>query len=302
VKKVLVTGGSGFLGRHTLSLLNGQGYDVHVAYRNNRLDEIRECSWHRANLLNYQEIISLIQNVRPQYLLHLAWDTTPEIYWNSPENINWVQASLEMLKAFHKYGGKRIVAAGSCAEYEWNNQYCRESSTPFRPNSLYGVSKHAFLQLLEKYCKLNHLSYAWGYIFYLYGPHEKKSRLIPMLINGILNGETIKLSSKTDVRDYLYVEDAASAFVQLLSSDYQGTMNISSGQPVSVVEIVNAITDVLGGKELIHYSNKKNNHSPNIIVGDNQLLLQETRWRKQYNLVEGLRKSIDWWKFRVNSK
>ena len=118
--KTLVTGASGFIGRHSLPLLLKAGHEVHAVSLKKKNPCINGINWHQADLKNQTQTKRLIADIRPSHLLHFAWCTEPGSFWNDPKNNHWVQASLELLKNFQAHGGKRIVIAGTCAEYDWN--------------------------------------------------------------------------------------------------------------------------------------------------------------------------------------
>src|SRR5712692_3556187 len=137
--RILLTGASGFLGRHCLQQLAERGHEVHAisskALRANQ-QLAPQVQWHRADLLDTAQTASLLSAVKPSHLLHLAWYTVPGKYWTSIENFNWVQASLNLLQLFAEHGGERVVMAGTCAEYDWTNGWCSEETTPLRPTTV----------------------------------------------------------------------------------------------------------------------------------------------------------------------
>src|SRR5712671_2660263 len=183
MKKVLVTGASGFIGRHCLPLLVSGGYEVHALSRRLHTNTaLQNVSWHEADLLRPGGAADLIGQVRPDSILHLAWYAVPGKFWEARENVDWVRASLELLCAFADSGGKRIVAAGSCAEYDSAAGECLENLTPLLPRTLYGTSKFAFERLLLSSGEQTGLSSASGRIFFLYGPNEHPSRLVAYAI------------------------------------------------------------------------------------------------------------------------
>src|SRR5947208_3371918 len=149
MKRVLLTGASGFVGRHCLSSLLAQGYEVHAV--SSRKDAATatspEVRWHRADLLDKKQTSELLSEVRPTHLLHCAWYAVPGKYWTASENLYWVEAGQHLLKAFSDEGGQRVVGVGSCAEYDWSDGHCSELTTQLKPATLYGQSKYAF-QLL----------------------------------------------------------------------------------------------------------------------------------------------------------
>ncbi|HKC64048.1 MAG TPA: NAD(P)-dependent oxidoreductase [Pyrinomonadaceae bacterium] len=298
MKRLLLTGATGFIGRYCLPLLLAQDYEVHCVSSGrgsrNDSDGIR---WHTADLLYAQSIPNLLARVRPTHLLHLAWTTAPGQYWTSLENVRWVQSSLELLQQFAAHGGQRAVLAGTCAEYDWRNGYCSESGTPLLPKTLYGASKHALQILTDSFAKQAGISSAWGRIFFLYGQHEHPERLVSYVIRSILQREPVLCSHGEQVRDFLYVKDVAAAFVALLESDVRGAVNIASGEAVSLKDLIQKIADKLYGRELVRLGAvETSSDEPPLLVAATERLRDEVGWSPVYNLDKGLEETIDWWK------
>ncbi len=149
MKRVLLTGATGFIGRHCLPLLLARDYEVHVVSSKPPSENIYDITWHQADLLNLEQVANLMAGVQPTHLLHFAWFTMPGKYWNSLENFHWVQASLNLLQAHLQHGGYRVVMAGTCAEYDWRYGYCSELVTPLSPATAYGICKHSLQLMLD---------------------------------------------------------------------------------------------------------------------------------------------------------
>jgi nucleoside-diphosphate-sugar epimerase len=297
MNKVLVTGATGFIGRHSLPLLLANGYEVHAVSSRIMPTPAPKVLWHQANLLDSCQVAKLMAEVQPTHLLHFAWYAVPGKYWTSTENLRWVQASLDLLQTFVAQGGHRVVMAGTCAEYDWKYGYCSERITPLLPATLYGTCKHSLQTLLESFSKQIGLSSAWGRIFFVYGPHEHPDRLVAFVIRSVLQGEPAPCSAGNQIRDFLHVEDVASAFVALLQSNVQGTVNIGSGQPVSLKEVVNKIGEKSGRADLIRLGEKPTPaEEPPLLVADTRQLNQEINWAAHYELDQGLEQTLQWWR------
>ena len=302
MKRILLTGATGFIGQQCLPLLLEQGYEVH-AVSSKRFEEIKsEIYWHRVDLLDSVQISKWMSSVQPSHLLHFAWYLVPGKYATAPENVLWVQNGLELLRKFHECGGRRVVIAGSCFEYDWSYGYCSEFVTPRKPSTLYGICKNALQDLLDGYASEIGLSSAWGRIFFLYGPHEHPARLVPSVIRSLLRGDRARCTSGDQIRDYLHVQDVANAFVTLLESNIQGPVNIASGRPIALKDIIFKIADKLNGQDLIQLGAlpTPENESP-LVIGDVSRLFKEVGWRPKYDLNHGLDKTIDWWRHLKNN-
>lgn len=296
MKKILLTGATGFIGRHCLPLLSARGYEVHAVSTRGSLDGSSVIHWHKVDLLNSLQLQDLVADVMPSHLLHFAWYAVPGKYWASLENIRWVQSSLELLQAFVKNGGDRAVMAGTCAEYDWKYGYCSEKVTPLAPSTLYGTCKHSLQIMLDSFSKQTGLSTAWGRIFSLYGPYEHQDRLTSSVIRSLLMGERARCSHGNQIRDFLYVKDVADAFVALLESSVEGPVNIGSGRPIILKNIIRKISGKIINRDHIEFGAVPvSSDDPPLLVADIRRLTKEVNWEPKYSLDRGLDETISWW-------
>lgn len=318
MKKVLLTGATGFIGRHCLrSLADAGNFDeIHaVSTREDARDFAPEPAvnsdsattttkkasgvvrWHKANLLSDGDVRRVLAGVRPTHLLHLAWYAEPGKYWTSPVNEEWLRASKELLGAFVEHGGERVVVAGTCAEYDWSDGgYCSERETGLLPATLYGKCKHALHRALEELSGETGLSAAWGRIFFLYGAHEHPQRLVSSVIRALLRNEPARCTHGEQLRDFLYVQDVADAFVALLESDVRGAVNIASGRTVALKEVIGEIGRALDKPHLIQLGAlAAPSNEPPLLAARTERLNQEVGWSPRYDLRAGLQETIEWW-------
>jgi nucleoside-diphosphate-sugar epimerase len=249
------------------------------------------------NLLNPADVQRIVAESQPSHLLHLAWDIAPGKWAEAPGNLDWVRASLDLVTAFRQAGGRRVVSAGSCLEYDWSYGYCAEDRTPLAARTLYGTCKHALQLLTTAMSSDGAFSSAWGRIFFLYGPLEHPDRLVASVIRSLLSGVPARTSHGRQVRDYLYSDDVADAFVRLLESEVTGPINIASGQAVRLREIVERIGDLTGRKELIQLGAipAAATDTP-LVVADTTRLTSALGWTPSWDLDRGLQATIDWWR------
>jgi nucleoside-diphosphate-sugar epimerase len=157
--------------------------------------------------------------------------------------------------------------------------------------------------LTSAFATTNGMTSAWGRMFNLYGPHEHPDRLVASVIRSLLVGEPARCSHGNQIRDYLFAQDAADAFVALLESDITGPINIASGQPVAVKEIVLRIGTLLGAAHLIRLGAIP--EAPTdvpLVVADVGRVTRELNWRPQYDLDSGLTRTIEWWREHSNAR
>lgn len=304
MNKVLVTGASGFVGRHTLPLLLEQGYEVCAVGRGTRPDFLdSQISWHTADLLDTASHANLFSATKPTHLLHLAWYAIPGKYWTSQENFYWTQASLSLVRNFREGGGQYLVCAGTCAEYDWSQGSCVEERTPLKSSSPYSTCKNTLQELLALYSTQTEMSFSWGRIFFVYGPHEPLSKLVSSVILSLKDGKAVPCSHGRQMRDYIYIKDVAAAFVRLLGGNGAGCVNISSGNPVSIKHVVEYIAKFFGREELIEWGAiPTSENDPPLLVGDNRKLQTCLEWSPEYSLEKGLDETIQFYSNnRLNS-
>ncbi|MCL5062105.1 MAG: NAD(P)-dependent oxidoreductase [Nitrospirae bacterium] len=302
MKKVLLTGASGFVGRHSIPFLLNKGYKVHAVFHKGKIDVIKNENlfWHQCDLLNPLEQEQLFTKVKPTYLLHFAWYAVPGKYWTSNKNLAWEEASINLIKRFYENDGQRMVAAGTCAEYAWDSGVLSEDRTPLKPKTIYGRCKSRVGSFLEKYSKEIGASSAWGRIFFLYGPYEDPRRLVPSVICSLLKNKPALCTHGEQVRDFLFVKDVASAFVGLLESDVAGSVNVASGQPVALKDIIYKIAEKLGRRDLVQLGAlPTKDNEPKLLIADIRKLAEKARWQPKFDLNTGLELTIKWWKNKL---
>jgi nucleoside-diphosphate-sugar epimerase len=276
-----------------LPALVARGWNVQGIHSRSKPVDIPGVRWRQADLLDPADVRRTVDESRASHLLHLAWYIAPGKWAAAPQNFDWVRASLGLVTAFRDAGGARLVTAGSCLEYDWNAGVCSEDNTPRTPHTIYGTCKHALQLLTTAMMPMS----AWGRIFFLYGPHEHPDRLVSSVVRSILAGQPARTSHGLQVRDYLYAGDVADAFVRLLESDVTGPINIASGQPVALKDIVTRIGDLMGRPDLIQLGAipAAVTDTP-LVVADTTRLRSALGWTPSWELDRGLTDTISWWR------
>jgi len=292
-----------------------------------------------ANLLDASAVDRLTSKVRPSHLLHFAWIATPGVYWNSAENFRWLTASEHLLHSFRAHGGSRVMMAGSCAEYDWSRvEVCDELSSPladgeaaplndaaaarlneaarpsdaarlneaaplnrsFAPPSPYAACKIALQRILAEVGRREHLSTAWGRIFFQFGPYEHPDRLVPSVICNLLLNRAALLSHGRQIRSFLHVADVGEAFAAVLDSELEGPVNIGSDERIALAELVGRIGREVGRPELLRLGARPSPpQEPTLLVPEIHRLRDEARWQPRFTLNEALSDTIAWWRSRL---
>ncbi len=295
---VLVTGAGGFIGLPVLERLASAGEEVHALSRRERPPKVLGVCWHQVDLADHTAVDRLIGELTPERLVHLAWCTEHGRLWRAPENVLWVQRSLQLLHAFVRSGGRRLLVLGTCAEYDWSAVAgpLVESGSPLAPATLYGAAKDALRRVAGAYAEQEGVELAWGRLFFLYGPREDPGRLVPSVIRSLLAEQAIAIGSGERVRDFMHVEDVAAGVVALLDSPVVGAVNIASGAGVTVSDMVDRIVQLIGHPELVRRGALPDRPGePRSLVADVARLRDEVGFHPRWTLADGLAGTVGWW-------
>ena len=300
MKKLLLTGGTGFIGQQTIPFLQEEGYEIYAVTSKNLTIDNKDVQWLHGNLMDEEFVSSIFTKIHPTHLLHLAWITTPHVYWNSSENFNWVRASQYMFQCFIENGGERIVSAGSCAEYDWSEGICLENTTSLRPQSAYSKAKG---ELYTYTINKDHTSFAWARVFFAYGPNEAKTRLITSIIRSIIEDRLLDIEYGYHKRDYIYVADVASILVKLLNSDIRGSINIGTGKAISIIEIARTVTKLMGvSKEITSQIKINSDEKIPLVEADTTILNNNLNYYPTDSIESGIKNTINWYQARNNNQ
>ena len=274
-----MTGADGFIGSYFVKAIENDF-------------EILQPSYLVVNLHDFDCVKNFLEREKPEYLMHFAWDVTSG-YQENNNNFDWVMASMNLLKTFAENGGERAVFAGSCMEYDWQYGFMRENETPLKPNTFYGKCKGLLYKIASEYARKINLGFGYGRIFFLYGQGEKKERLMPHLINCYKQDKKPELKFPFLRRDYMHVKDVAGAFRAILLSDYNGAVNIATGEAPALCDIANKIA-VLTGHEALNYENAASGADApeSLVLGDNNILNNIIKFKPQVSWDEGLGEMI----------
>lgn len=294
-KQVLITGGTGFIGQNVVNQLLTRGYEVHSLVYPPFAAEQEGLIQYEMNLLDSKSVEEFFKEHHFENLIHLAWYVGKGCQ-TSNINLDWLVASFNILKNFQKSKGTKILMAGSVSEYDYSYGYMDERKTPLNNEFLYGKSKAALYSIAKEFCWRNGINFKWARIFNVYGPNERKERLMPSVITSMLKGEDVKVSTCEKFQDYLHVEDMATGIVSLFESNISDAVNICSGKPVQLRTIVEKIAELTDFKGKILWGAVPTYFEEPLVVGNNNRLKNEVLFTPQYSLEDGLKQTINWWR------
>jgi nucleoside-diphosphate-sugar epimerase len=254
VERVLVTGASGFIGRHMPALLQARGFETHITARGT-LPETAGVTAHGVDLLRQDEAQRLIKDLRPDIIIHTAWYVAHGRFWTAPENTDWLEASTALAAYAAEAGARRFVGIGTCAEYATDtgdDAYPWPETRPIAPATPYGEAKAAFARRLAEIAEARaRFSFAWARLFHLFGPGENPARLVPSIMLALREGREAQCGSGRPVRDFISTQNAAAAITALATSQVTGPVNIASGAPISIAAMARLIAHISGRPYLL---------------------------------------------------
>jgi nucleoside-diphosphate-sugar epimerase len=293
MRRVLLTGASGFLGRQVIGPLLRLGFEVHATSRVPLLAP--DIHQYNVDLFDQNAVSVLLEDVRPTHLVHLAWYTKAPEYWQSPINTDWVTHSVHLLESFVHAGGERFVGAGTCAEYDWGSPVLLENVTPEHPATPYGQAKLSLFHWGEEIAQSAGISFAWARLFFLFGPYEREGRFVPSIVDSLLRGQRAHCHNGDLERDFLYVEDAGSAMATLTDSDARGAVNIASGMGYRLEHIARRIGEAMELHEMVEIDSTSTDLiQPACIVANVGRLANEIGWRPGFDLSTAIERTISW--------
>jgi nucleoside-diphosphate-sugar epimerase len=271
-KRVLITGATGFVGRQVLHHLAKQNVRLTVIVRDGKQTMLKdnpavETVIATLDLFAEDEEwwVNALQGI--DTIIHVAWYAEPGKYLQSFKNLDCLQGTLSMAKGAAHAGVRRFIGIGTCSEYDLN-QGVLSVETPLKPLTPYAGTKAAAYMALSQWLPAQAVEFAWCRLFYLYGDGEDARRLVPYLRAKLAAGEPAELTSGNQIRDFIDVSEAGRFIAEAALATVQGPINICSGIPITVKQLVENIADEYGRRDLLKFGVRADNlFDPLCVVG-----------------------------------
>jgi UDP-glucose-4-epimerase GalE len=318
VPRILVTGGAGYIGSHTVLQLVDQGYDVVVVdslVRGHR-DAVDPALLREVDLHDTEGLVKVMEEKPCDAVIHFAAFIAvgesmkkPELYFH-----NNVSASLSLFRAMVQASVKHAVFSSTAAVYGMPMTSPISESLPYSPINPYGESKVMTERLLNWFDQLHGLRSICLRYFNASGAdpdlragerHDPETHLIPLLFNAAVTGKPVTVFGEdyptpdgTCVRDYVHVTDLAQAHILAVESLIAGApsnkFNVGTGSGYSVREVMNAVENVTG-KKVPYTVGPRRDGDPPELVADSTRIQKTLGWKPKYSSLDQVVETA--WKF-----
>lgn len=305
--KVLVTGGAGFIGSHVVDLLIENGYEVVIVdnLSTGKEEFINKKAIFYKKDLTDDDLYEIFEKEKPDYVIHQAAQIDVQRSVDDPvfdAKVN-ILGTVNLLESCRKSGIKKVIYASSAAVYGNPEYFPIDEVHKINPISYYGISKHTPEHYFEVYRQLYGLKYTILRYANVYGIRQDpkgEGGVISIFIDKMLKGERpIIFGDGNQTRDFVYVKDVAKANLLALKRGDNEVVNISTGKPTSINELVEIMNKIMNTSlESIYTEPRKGDIVHSYL--DNKKALEVLGWKPEYSLEDGLRETIEYYK-RVTS-
>lgn len=272
MKRILVTGANGFVGRQIIKHLNSNNFRIIAIVRVGSENKLFE-SPNIERIISSKDIFSESEEwwtstcAGVDQIIHAAWYVEPGKYLQSPKNIECLIGSIKMAHGAVKAGVKHIIGIGTCFEYELDGGYL-SIDTPLNPLTPYAAAKASLYFILKSILSAEKVKFTWCRLFYLYGEGEDERRLVPYIRKNLSNGKSVNLTSGNQIRDYIDVCEVGNRIVNIAVNEHIGVFNICSGEAISVRQLAEKIADEYEGRRFLNFgAHPENVMDPSCVVG-----------------------------------
>ncbi len=321
-KRVLVTGATGFIGSHLVRRLVDEGYEVAIIKRCSSsvwriVEKLAESestldvlTIRNSDMRDHVKLTQIFSDFKPNIVFHLAAlyavehnfsDISPMVGVN-------VQGTINLLEASRQNAVDLFVNTSTFFAYGGNDYVRREEDVPY-PYNLYAVTKVQAEQACSYYAEKHDLRSVTLRLFAPYGDMMGERKMIPTAIKNLLEGKELKLTSGEQKWDYIYVEDIVDAYLKLVEPqelnlpDKHNIFNIGTGSPHNVRGVVSTLKEITGsGVKPQWGAVAQRNNEVFRYCADISKAWNYLKWRPKTSLRDGLTKTVEWYKNRLEAK
>ena len=320
MKKVIVTGGLGFIGSNLIKILNQKKFFIinidKVSYASNKKNiptNIQNYKFYKENINNKNFIIRILEKYRPSLVFNLAAETHVDKSIDGPKSFinSNILGVFNLLEAIRMYNKKlKLINVSTDEVYGDINKLSSKENNAYNPSSPYSASKASGDLLIKSYIRTYNLPAVITNCCNNYGPNQYPEKLIPTIIYKIIRNETIPIyGNGKNVREWIHVNDHCEALIKIAINGKIGeSYNIGSGVKIQNIELMNKIISIFKkintnqkNKINFHFVKDRPGHDFRYSLNSSKLKT-ELKWKCKINFNEGLKDTINWYidKFNKN--
>jgi len=305
-KKILVTGGTGFLGHHVVKALLDRKVDVTLLIQPHektwRVDSMeREIHIVRATLTDREETKACVREMRPEAIVHFAglMERRRDLSILDELNDHHVVSTSNLIRAIDPAVTKLVINTGTSEEYGEQADPFVESM-PFDPVSPYSATKASATAMVTYMSKAIGVPVVTMRPFIVYGPGQLHDTLIPFLIKGVLKKKMVELTDGLQYRDFLYVDDLVSCYLAAIEKAEifarPEIFNVGSGIKTTVRDVIETIADLMDGRDYLKIGARSMRAGEVMsMIANVEKAKELLDWKPSLSLRDGLKRTIDWW-------
>ncbi|CAN7663805.1 MULTISPECIES: NAD-dependent 4,6-dehydratase LegB [unclassified Variovorax] len=312
-KKVLVTGADGFIGSHLVEALIEHGCDVRAFVYYNSFNSwgwldslpqnvVRDLDVFPGDIRDPNGVLEAMKGC--EVVFHLAALIAIPFSYHSPDSYvdTNIKGTLNILQAAKRLGIERCLVTSTSEVYGTAQYAPIDEKHPFQGQSPYSATKIGADRLAESFYRSFETPVVIVRPFNTYGPRQSARAVIPTIITQLMLGEKeLRLGSLTPTRDFNFVKDTAQGFLALAEADATigKEINIATGKEYSIGQVAEILVAELNPSARIVTDDQRLRPDASEVfrlMGDNTLITSLTPWRPRYDLADGLRDTIDWFK------
>lgn len=295
--RVFVTGGTGFIGTQVVKELQSEGNTLLILCQQPQeaasLMKMSNVDTVQGDLADINSFKNEVKSFNPQVAVHMAWESLPN--YDAKTSVRNLNYGLNLITLLAESGCQSAICTGSCWEYGQQSGKLSEDMMP-KPSNAFTTAKNALHWVGREIAKENNMHFIWVRLFYVYGPGQRETSLLPYIISCVRQGRKPEVKTPSVKNDFIYVEDVARAISAIVKRPQKdGVYNIGSGSSTSVQQIVEIVCDKLSFPYESSGLNSLTNSSVVDFWADISKIKSDTGWEPQTGINEGIGKTIDYY-------
>jgi nucleoside-diphosphate-sugar epimerase len=295
--KILITGGTGFIGAPLLKNIFEYIGDVEILNltRSNEISISKQVEHFKCDISNPQTYKSKVEDFEPEVVLHLAWESIPD--FSLEMCLKNILSSISLIEIVTKIKScKKVIVTGTCFEYNNKIGSCNENDLVVSKD-YFTFAKKTVLSFLELECNKNNIVYGWARLFYVYGPNQRAASIIPTIITSLSSGKIPDIRTPKNANDFIYVDDVASGILEMIKNEIpSGIYNLGSGFSTEILDLSKTCETIIYGNAKLSNQLESQSHNTMKTVdfwADLELSKKILNWMPLTTIEAGVKRMVE---------